>query len=159
MLTMIAVSMTGAGLLKFLVAAAASLALVAGTLAIEKTGIIGDSHKRTYVANAAAMTKGLAVVRVTDDNHVALAGANAVATGIIDEANISAGEPIAIIEASEAVAKIGAAVTVDAFLKTDASARLVPATTAADNIVAQAVSSGANANDFIVVRIVRFIHP
>lgn len=143
---------------KWLIAVLASVMVFAfGTLAVETTGVIGTPSKRTYLAKAANLKRGYAAVRDTDDNHVNVAGANVAVTGFIEESIVNAEDPISIITAGEFVAKIGAAVTAEQFLITDSSGRLIPTSAAGDNIVAQAVSSGANANDYIVARVCQFV--
>lgn len=124
---------------------------------VETTGVVGTPHKRTLVASAAAMKRGLAVVLVTDDNHVAIAGANVAAFGIIEEDTISIGDPVSVVLAGEAVAQIGAAVSAGQLLVTDANGRLIPATSGAvQNAVAKAISSGSTSGDFIVVLVSQF---
>lgn len=133
-----------------------SLACLAG-VAVATSGIVGSPSVRTYTASAAAMGKGLAVVRVTDDNHVAIAGANVAVLGFVDESNINIGDAIGIIEAGEFYAPIGAAVTAGQFLITNANGQLIPTAAAGDSIVAMAITSGANSGDFIVALVCQFV--
>jgi hypothetical protein len=144
------------GLLGWILAIAAACAVVAG-LNVATSGLTGFTAGRTYTASAAAMGKGLAVVRVTDDNHVAIAGANVAILGFVDESNINIGDAINIIEAGEFYGQIGAAVTAGNFLITDASGRLIPTAAAGDNVVAMALTSGTSANDFIVAIVNQFV--
>ncbi len=104
------------------------------------------------------MARGLAVVQGADDNHVVTAAAaNANAIGIQEEATIAAGAPVSVIRSGEAVAVYGAAVAAGQYLITDAQGRLVPTAAAGDNILARAITSGANAGDFGIVFIAPFI--
>ncbi len=134
---------------------AVGFALLVG-INVATTGVIGGAAVRTFTANAAAMSKGLAVVSVTDDNHVAIAGANVTILGIIDESTINIGDAIGIVESGECYAVIGAAVSIGQWLVTDGSGRLIPSTNTGDNVVAQAKSSGSSAGDFIVVQVGQF---
>lgn len=125
--------------------------------AVETTGVI-EGPKRTYQAGAANLARGLAVVQGADDNHVvAAAAANANAFGIVEESTVNVGDAVSIIMSGEAVAVYGAAVAAGQYLITDAQGRLVPSAAAADNVVARAISSGAVAGDYGVVRIGPFI--
>lgn len=117
---------------------------------VETTGLV-MSVVRTYMAAAAAMKRGYAIVQGADDNHAALAGANAQALGIQQEDTINAGDPLAVVRWGEAVAVIGAAVAAGQYLSTDSLGRLVPVTPGSANVVALAISSGSNAGDFIIV--------
>ena len=120
---------------------------------VETTGVLGNPLARTYLAAAATMGLGLALVQGADDIHLAVAAAaNAPAFAILEESNVSIGEPISAIVLGEAVAVIGAAVNAGQYLVTDSQGRLVPATGVSNqNIVARAVSSGSSAGDYIVV--------
>ena len=120
---------------------------------VETTGVLGEPRKRTYIAGAAGMGRGLALVQGSDDNHMVVASApNAAAFAILEESNVNAGDVISAVYEGEAVAVIGAAVAAGQQLVTDALGRLVPATAGTNqNIVARAVSSGTAAGDYIVV--------
>jgi len=113
------------------------------------------SKKDTYRASAANQGRGRAVVQGAADDQAAVAGtANVICLGIQEEANLNAGDPIAVIEMGDAIAVAGAAVAAGNLLKTDNAGRLVPVTgTAGDgeNIVARAKTSCSNANDEILV--------
>ncbi len=74
--------------------------------------------------------RGLAVNYGTDMNHAALVTQAATAPlGILEEDAINVLNPCSVIEFGEAVAQIGASVTAQQQLTTDANGRLVPATT------------------------------
>ncbi len=123
---------------------------------VETTGVQGNPSKRTYLAGAAAMGRGLALVQGADDNHLVVASAaDAAAFAILEESNVSAGDTISAVYQGEAVAQIGAAVNAGQFLSTDASGRMVPAVGSAQNIVGRAVSSGTTLGDYIVM----FVNP
>jgi hypothetical protein len=127
------------------------------SLAVATKGVVGSPAKRSYHAGAASMTRGLAVVRGADDEHVAIAGANVSVLGFVEESTVSAEDPISIVEGGGFIAKIGAAITAGQALITDSSGRLVPTAAAGDQIVAQALSSGANANDYIVAKVMQSV--
>ena len=118
--------------------------------AVATSGLVLTFTPRTYAAGAAAMGKGLGVVRGADDNHVVIAGANVAVLGFVDEANINAGDAIGIIEAGEFYAPIGAGVTGGQYLITNGSGQLIPTSASGDNIVAMALTSGVNPGDYIV---------
>lgn len=122
---------------------------------VETTGVIGVPLKRSYLAAAATMGRGLALVQGANDNTLAVASvANAPAFAVLEESNVNAGDTISAIILGEAVAVIGAAVTAGQYLVTDAQGRLVPASgNGNQNVVARAVSSGSAAGDYIVVLI------
>jgi hypothetical protein len=149
---LVALVIGGHGLLALMTA----LVLAVG-ITLATKGPIGRPEVRTYAAGAAAMGKGLAVVRGTDDNTVAIAGANVSVLGFIDESNINAGDDIGIVEGGEVLVPIGAAVAVGNWLITNASGQVVPTSAAGDNIVGQALSSNSNAGDFIVMHINQFV--
>jgi hypothetical protein len=120
---------------------------------VETTGVTGNPQRRSYVAAAAGMTRGLALVQGANDATLAIASvANAAAFAILEESTVYAGDSLSAIYEGEAVAIIGAAVQAGQNLITNAAGQLVPATGATNqNIVARAVSSGSNAGDYIVV--------
>ena len=120
---------------------------------VETTGVSGNPQRRSYIAAAAGMTRGLALVQGANDSTLAIAAAaNAPAFAILEETIVNAGDTISAVYQGEAVAIIGAAVVAGQYLVTDAQGRLVPITGAANqNVVARAVSSGSNAGDYIVV--------
>ena len=120
---------------------------------VETTGVIGVPLKRSYLAAAANMGRGLALVQGANDNTLAVASAaNSPAIAILEESNVNAGDTISAIVLGEAVAVIGAAVTAGQYLVTDSQGRMVPASgNANQNVVARAVSSGSTAGDYIVV--------
>lgn len=120
---------------------------------VATTGVIDNSQRRTYIAGAANMARGLALVQGANDQTLLVASAiNAPAFAILEESTVNIGDPISAIFEGEAVAVIGAAVAAGVNLVTDASGRLVPRTASTNqNLVGRAVSSGANAGDYIVV--------
>jgi hypothetical protein len=120
---------------------------------VETTGVLGHPDKRSYLAAAAGMLRGYALVQGANDQTLAIASvANAPAFAILEESNVNAGDTISAVFVGEAVAVIGSAVTAGQYLVTNAAGQLVPATGASNqNIVARAVSSGSNAGDYIVV--------
>jgi hypothetical protein len=120
---------------------------------VETTGVTGNPQRRSYVAAAAGMTRGFALVQGANDATLAVASAaNAPAFAILEESTVYAGDAISAIYEGEAVAIIGAAVQAGQNLITNAAGQLIPATGATNqNIVARAVSSGSNAGDYIVV--------
>lgn len=111
------------------------------------------SKKDTYRASAAAQGRGLAVVQGVADDQAAVAGtANVICLGIQEEANINAGDAIAVVELGDAVAIAGAAVAAGVYVKCTNAGRLIPVTTAADNIVGRAkTSAAANGDEFLLL--------
>jgi len=124
---------------------------------VETTGVIGTPRRRSYLAAAASMGRGLALVQGANDNTLALAAAaNAPAFAILEESNVSIGDTISAVVFGEAVAVIGAAVAAGQYLVSDSQGRLVPASgNLNQNIVARAVSSGSVAGDYIIA----FVNP
>ncbi len=120
---------------------------------VETTGVSGNPQRRTYVAAAAGMTRGLALVQGANDSTLAIAAAvNAPAFAILEETTVNISDPIVAVYQGEAVAIIGAAVLAGQYLVTNATGQLIPATGAINqNVVARAVSSGSSAGDYIVV--------
>ncbi len=127
--------------------------------AVATTGVISRSgNRRTYQAGAAAMQRGLVAVQGADDQHVLIAAAaGAQGIGIVEESTVNAGDPISIVFEGEAYAVVGAPVNAGQYLVSDNQGRVVPSAAAGDQVICRAVSSGALANDEIVVYVNPFI--
>lgn len=106
------------------------------------------SKKSTYRASADAQGRGLAVVQGVADDQAAVAGtANVICLGVQEEANLKAGDPIAVIELGDAVAIAGGAINAGQLVKCTNAGRFVAASTTADNVVGRAKTSAAASGD------------
>ncbi len=114
---------------------------------------LGWGKRSTYIAQNAAQGRGLAVVQggSGDDYAATAAAANATCLGVQEEASVSAGEPISVVDLGEAVAIAGAAVNAGQFVKCTAAGQLIPITTTGDQIVGQAKSSAALQGDEFIL--------
>ena len=124
--------------------------------AVETTGVVSGG-KRSYLAGAANMARGIAVMQGADDQHVVPAIAGAQCIGINEETATVVGEPLSIICDGEAVVVYGAAVVAPAYLISNAAGQLVPSANQGDQVIARAVSSGSMAGDYGVARLTAFI--
>jgi len=114
---------------------------------------VGWRKVSSYIAQNAAQARGLAVIQggSGDDYAATAAAANAVCLGVQDEASVSAGDPIGVVDLGDAVAIAGAAVAAGNFVKCTATGQFIPITTAGDNIVGQAKSSAALQGDEFIL--------
>lgn len=125
--------------------------------AVETTGVIGEAHKRTYLAGVAGMQRGVAVMQGADDNHVVPATANAQCLGILEESTFNVGDAASVVDAGEAVYVAGAAIVAPAFLISNATGQLVPSAAIGDQVIIRAISSSSSAGDYGVGRLTPFI--
>lgn len=97
---------------------------------VEGKGPKGVQIKESLLpAAVTGYTRGLAVNYGADSNHATLATVAATAAlGILEEDALSVKNPCSVIEFGQVVAQIGATVTAQQTLTTDANGRLVPAT-------------------------------
>jgi hypothetical protein len=114
---------------------------------------LGWGKRSTYIAQNANQGRGLAVIQGAggDDYAAIAANANVVCLGVQEEASVSAGDPISVIDLGEAAAVAGAAVNAGQFVKCTAAGQFIPITTAGDNIVGQAKSSAALQGDEFIL--------
>ena len=126
--------------------------------AVATTGVIGQSHTRTFQATAANQLRGLALVQGADDNHLSTAAAaNAQVIGVQAESTLNAGDPLTAVLSGEATCIAGAAIGAGTYFIATATGQFIPSTAIGDNVVGRAVSSAALAGDEFVGFIQPFI--
>lgn len=125
--------------------------------AVATQGISGKRSSRSYLAQTAGMARGFVVIQGSTDTNAVLSTGNVVPLGIQDESSINVGDVISITRSGEAYGVIGAAVNAGQYVISDAQGRLIPSAAVGDCVVGQALTSGAAANDEIIVDVHPFI--
>lgn len=121
------------------------------------TGAIGNNRIRPY-AGPAGTAYGLAVKQGASDGAVILpTGAGQKCLGIVFESDLTNSGILAIARSGETVAIAGAAIAADDYLIANAAGQLVTSTTAADFVLARAITSAAALGDEVLVEICQFI--
>ena len=120
-------------------------------------GVIGSRRTRPYTGPAGT-SYGLAVKQGGADNAVILPTASGQrCIGIVEETDVANSGLLSVIWEGECIAIAGAAIPADSDLIANAAGQLIPSVTAADQVIARAVTSAAALGDEVVVQLNRFI--
>jgi hypothetical protein len=120
-------------------------------------GLIGDQRTRPYTGPAGT-GYGLAVKQGGSDGAVILpTGSGQRCIGLVAESDVANTGELLIVWQGEAIGIAGAAIAADVDLIANAAGQLIPSVTAADQVLARAVTSAAALGDEVVVQLNRFI--